>query len=275
MRHPRTQHVVRVLAAAMLASFALRADAQEKPAEPKPQESKQAETKPAPPKPAEAKPAEAKPAEAKPAPEKPEITLPQLGGGDGGKEEMIKLFHEVEQKLQEVDRLLYDAGAGTAVGGELADSGIDRLLRDAQARSSSAQQGIDRILELARQQQQQQSSSSGGTGSEQQPQGDSPLDEPRRQGEQQREKKPGGKAPDSQGKPEQPQPTGEPKSPITYAVWSMGPGLDSTKLPRWEDGSIDEAHFPLPRRYWLTNDGWPAGLITHFRTRTGLTYMSP
>ncbi|MCC6407903.1 MAG: hypothetical protein IT453_12135 [Planctomycetes bacterium] len=203
MRHPRTQHVVRVLAAAMLASFALRADAQEKPAEPKPQESKQAETKPAP----------SKPAEAKPAPEKPEITLPQLGGGDGGKEEMIKLFHEVEQKLQEVDRLLYDAGAGTAVGGELADSGIDRLLRDAQARSSSAQQGIDRILELARQQQQQQSSSSGGTGSEQQPQGDSPLDEPRRQGEQQREKKPGGKAPDSQGKPEQPQPTGEPKSP--------------------------------------------------------------
>jgi prepilin-type N-terminal cleavage/methylation domain-containing protein len=69
--------------------------------------------------------------------------------------------------------------------------------------------------------------------------------------------------------------TGEPKSPVTYAVWSMGPGLDSTKLPRWEDGSIDESRFPLPRRFWLTSDGWPAGLITHFRTRTGLTYMSP
>ena len=69
--------------------------------------------------------------------------------------------------------------------------------------------------------------------------------------------------------------TNEAKSPVAYAVWSMGPGLDSTKLPRWEDGSIDESRFPLPRRFWLTSDGRPAGLITHFRTRTGLTYMSP
>jgi prepilin-type N-terminal cleavage/methylation domain-containing protein len=67
----------------------------------------------------------------------------------------------------------------------------------------------------------------------------------------------------------------EPKSPVTYAVWSIGPEAKSPKFPYWEDGSLDESRFPLPRRFWLTNNGRPSGLIVHFRTRTGLTFTSP
>jgi prepilin-type N-terminal cleavage/methylation domain-containing protein len=69
--------------------------------------------------------------------------------------------------------------------------------------------------------------------------------------------------------------TNEPKSPVTYALWSVGPDPDSPKFPRWEDGSLDEGKLPLPRSYWLLNDGRPTGLITHFRVRKGVTYMSP
>lgn len=67
----------------------------------------------------------------------------------------------------------------------------------------------------------------------------------------------------------------EPKSPVTYAVWSVGPDPDSPKFPHWEDGSLDESKLPLPRSCWLTSAGKPTGLITHFRLRQGLTYMSP
>ncbi len=68
---------------------------------------------------------------------------------------------------------------------------------------------------------------------------------------------------------------GEPKSPVTYAVWSVGPDPQSPKFPRWEDGTIDEAKLPLPKSCWLLNDGRPTGLITHFRARKGVTHMSP
>jgi len=68
---------------------------------------------------------------------------------------------------------------------------------------------------------------------------------------------------------------GEPKCPVSYAVWSTGPDRESPKFPRDEDsGVIDENMFPLPRRFWLTSASG-TGLITHFRSRTGLHYMSP
>jgi prepilin-type N-terminal cleavage/methylation domain-containing protein len=69
--------------------------------------------------------------------------------------------------------------------------------------------------------------------------------------------------------------TTEPPSPARYAVWSIGPDMNSSKLPRVEDGSVDESVIPLPRKYWFTNDGVVAGLIVHFKMRTGLTSMSP
>jgi len=67
----------------------------------------------------------------------------------------------------------------------------------------------------------------------------------------------------------------EEKSPVTYAVWSVGPQPDSPRFPRWDDGSLDESRLPLPREFWLTAEQPRSGLITHFRTRAGLTYMSP
>lgn len=68
---------------------------------------------------------------------------------------------------------------------------------------------------------------------------------------------------------------GEPKSPVTYAVWSLGPQPDSPRLPHWDDGSLDESKLPLPREYWLTAQKPDSGLITHFKSRQGLTHMSP
>lgn len=68
---------------------------------------------------------------------------------------------------------------------------------------------------------------------------------------------------------------GDPKSPVTYAVWSVGPDPESPKFPRWEDGSLDEGKLPLRRAFWLLNDGRPTGLITHFRDSKGIIHMSP
>lgn len=67
----------------------------------------------------------------------------------------------------------------------------------------------------------------------------------------------------------------EPRCAVAYAVWSMGPDPRSPKYPR-VDGfdTIVEAKLPLPRAYWLMNAG-DTGLITHFRDRDGMTYMSP
>ncbi|HSA26489.1 MAG TPA: prepilin-type N-terminal cleavage/methylation domain-containing protein [Phycisphaerae bacterium] len=69
--------------------------------------------------------------------------------------------------------------------------------------------------------------------------------------------------------------THEGRSPVTYAVWSMGPEPDSARFPHWEDGTLDESEMPLPRRFWFTNEGRASGLITRFRMRQGLTYTSP
>lgn len=67
----------------------------------------------------------------------------------------------------------------------------------------------------------------------------------------------------------------ERRSPVTYAVWSVGPSPRSPKFPRQpgcED--IDESKFPVPRRFWLLRSG-DTGLITHIRAGNGLTCLSP
>lgn len=69
--------------------------------------------------------------------------------------------------------------------------------------------------------------------------------------------------------------TTEPPSPVTYAVWSVGPDPDSNRFPHAANETVDESRFPLPCEYWLTASKPTSGLITHFRSRTGLTYMSP
>ncbi len=65
--------------------------------------------------------------------------------------EIIRLFHEVEKTLGEIDIELADAGAGQAPLGEGKESGIDRLLRSSREKGDQAVSNIDRILELAQQ----------------------------------------------------------------------------------------------------------------------------
>ncbi len=67
----------------------------------------------------------------------------------------------------------------------------------------------------------------------------------------------------------------DPPTPVTYAVWSIGPRPDAPKFPRVPGfNEVDETKFPLPRDYWLKHGG-DEGLITHFRDRRGLMYTSP
>ena len=66
----------------------------------------------------------------------------------------------------------------------------------------------------------------------------------------------------------------EPPCPVVYAVWSVGPDLDSPKFPRIDGAQVDESRFPLPKAYWLHGSG-DTGLITHFRSSRGPLYTSP
>lgn len=100
---------------------------------------------------------------------------PQEGGGDGerpqeappvsgmqttpAQEEMLRLFGEVERNLRATDLLLWNASTGEVPLAEPEDSGLADLLRDAQSRGRQTTEGIDRILEIARQQSQQSQSS--------------------------------------------------------------------------------------------------------------------
>jgi prepilin-type N-terminal cleavage/methylation domain-containing protein len=72
--------------------------------------------------------------------------------------------------------------------------------------------------------------------------------------------------------------TDEPPSPVTYAVWSVGPDARSPKYPVIvaADGTevVNESRFPLPRKYWLLRAS-DTGLIAHMKARKGLTYTSP
>ncbi len=67
----------------------------------------------------------------------------------------------------------------------------------------------------------------------------------------------------------------EPRSPVAYAIWSIGRDPKSDKFPiDPETGTINASRFPLPKKYWMLNAG-DTGLITHFRDRHGKPYMSP
>ncbi len=67
----------------------------------------------------------------------------------------------------------------------------------------------------------------------------------------------------------------EPRSPVTYAVWSIGPDARSPKFPRQPDSDgIDDSKFPVPRSFWLLRSG-DTGLITHIRASNGLMHLSP
>ena len=79
------------------------------------------------------------------------VQLPDLPGLNDAQQEMIRLFHEVEQTLASIDVELMDASAGRIPAPEGRESGIERLLRSHGAKSDQAVTGIERILELAQQ----------------------------------------------------------------------------------------------------------------------------
>jgi hypothetical protein len=137
-------------------------------------------------------------------------------------DEMVVLFGKVEQRLQEIDQMLFDASAGRPVQGAV-ESGLDELLARTRVRSEEVLEGIDRILELAQQRSQQQQQMSGGGGeggpSSGKSQSSSPLDQ--QSGQQgQREQtpegpsqKPSGSGQDDKNKPgEGPEPKGSGES---------------------------------------------------------------
>ena len=91
-------------------------------------------------------------------PDDPDITLP-VNELQDQQQEMVRLFHEVQETLESIDVELYDASAGRIPVPEGQESGIDRLLRSHGEKSDQAVTGIEKILELA----QQMSGSKGGT----------------------------------------------------------------------------------------------------------------
>jgi len=141
---------------------------------------------------------------------------------EAGRKEMIELFLRVEQRLREIDQLLFDASAGDVIGEDVEEAGIADLLRQSTSKAKEVVEGIDRILEIAEQQgSAQQTMQSSGQGQQQGSQG-SPLD--RQQQGEQGQKEPTPEAPgdreqppeQGQGnKPEQEQrgKDGQPKSP--------------------------------------------------------------
>ena len=142
-------------------------------------------------------------------PPAPEM-LPQ---SDDMQEEIAKLFQQVELNLMRIDTMLNDAGAGDILLEDVADAGLDDLLRETKSSSQSVVSDIDRILEIAQQQ-------GGGSMSQamQKPSGESPLDQPRDRGPQGREQTPEqpgqdqqqGKKPQDGQKPESPEGSDDP-----------------------------------------------------------------
>jgi len=142
----------------------------------------------------------------------------------GGQKEMLELFAKVERRLNEIDKLLFDASARDVPTGPVADAGIDELLKGAIQRGKEAQEGIDKILELARS---MRPNSGGGSGQpQQQAPGESPLDQQRNQDGGQREQtpqQPGG------SDPQQTQP--QPQDPKDGKDSETDPGNRAAKDP--------------------------------------------
>ena len=57
------------------------------------------------------------------------------------------------------------------------------------------------------------------------------------------------------------------ESPVRYALWSIGPDVDSPKFKE------TPGHMPIPDRYWCKGSG-DTGVITHFQGSDGRFYMS-
>jgi translation initiation factor IF-2 len=127
---------------------------------------------------------------------------------DAARKEMQELFKKVELRLREIDRLLTDASAGDRDALKAnADSGMGKLLEGSQERGREVLEGIDRILELARQLGDQKPGGSGsGSGSQEEPGGQGQLD---RRGQQSTDREQTPAKPEQGQGPPTPQPGDE------------------------------------------------------------------
>ena len=97
-------------------------------------------------------------------PPSPVERLLETGRAESGQDEMVVLFQRVEERLREIDKLLFDASAGEPVV-RVEESGIAELLRRTRTKNQEVLDDMDRILQLAQERgSQQQSGSSGSTG---------------------------------------------------------------------------------------------------------------
>jgi len=87
-----------------------------------------------------------------PAQDRPTIPPFLQGGESDPRQEMVELFGKVERRLNEIDKLLYDAGSGSAALSSQKESGIAELLERSKSSGKEVLSDIDRILEIARQQ---------------------------------------------------------------------------------------------------------------------------
>lgn len=128
-----------------------------------------------------------------------------------GTQEIVQLFKDVKAKLDAIDAMLFDIGAGERPVELPKDSGLGKLLDFTRQASVDVVNDIDRILEIAeemsKQQQQQQSSSSSQSQSQNQSQG---KQQNNPQGQQQQNQPPDQEGQkDEPGQPDQPQQDGQ------------------------------------------------------------------
>jgi hypothetical protein len=160
----------------------------------------------------------------------PQDTGPVLPGRDP-RQEIRRLFQEVERELSAIDVRLADAGAGEIPLDEVADSGLEKLLQESQQSSRDATAKMDRILELAV----QMSGQKGGGGSRSDE--PSPLDRPQDGTPLDRESTPEAPRGEEQQKPE-PGKEGEPSSPSE----SQDPGRNRPGEKPRDQGGDPAAH---------------------------------
>ena len=128
-----------------------------------------------------------------------------------GTQEIVQLFKDVKSKLDAIDAMLFDIGAGERPVELPKDSGLGKLLDLTREASVSVVNDIDRILEIAEEMsKQQQSSSSSQSQGQNQSQG---KQQNNPQGQQQQNQSPDQKdqqgQQDQQGQPDQPQKDGD------------------------------------------------------------------
>ena len=184
--------------------------------------------------------------------EHPDDLMPGPMQQDARTQELLDLFREVDRKLEEIDTMLFDIGAGERPLEAPEDSGLGELLGLTRESGDEVIAGIDRILELASEMGDESQSQSGGQGQQSQsqgkPQNQGQPEGQESQGEQQPE--PGGQDPQEQegqeqegqdeGEGEQPQDSpnqdeGEGQNQPQGAAGEnpVGPGSEADDTERW------------------------------------------